>query len=64
MRGPDLKLLVRSLRTRSYEKLSIQKYMDAVVPRQEGEVVGFSSQKEFDFGKKPYRKVQSDKDDL
>lgn len=35
MRGPDLKKLVRSLRTKSYEKLPIRKHLDTLIQKSE-----------------------------
>lgn len=57
MRGPDLKKLVRSLRTKSYEKLSIRRYLLALERGQAGQTGVISSQEEPDSGQEPHGEV-------
>ena len=59
MRGPDLKKLVRSLRTKSYEKLSIRRYLAAFERGQAGQTGVISSQEELDSGQKPHGEVNN-----
>jgi hypothetical protein len=60
MRGPNLRKLVRSLRTKSYEKLSIQKYLSPIPPGEEGAAGGISSEQESTDRKKSYREIEPD----
>lgn len=57
MRGPDLKKLVRSLRTKSYEKLSIRRYLVALERGQAGQTSVISSQEEPDSGQESHGEV-------
>ena len=57
MRGPDLKKLVRSLRTKSYEKLSIRRYLVALERGQAGQTGVISSQEEPNSGSKSHGEV-------
>lgn len=60
MRGPDLKKLVRSLRTKSYEKLPIRKYLVTLAQRSESSVDTVPSKQEFGSRKEPHGKVEPD----
>ena len=64
MRGPELRFLVRSLRTKNYEKLSIRKHMAALAPRQEGEARELPPPKKPFEGKEPYWQDESDSEHL
>lgn len=60
MRGPDLRRLVRSLRTKSYEKLQIRKHLAAITPRAASAESDISSKKESDPGPKPHGQIDGD----
>lgn len=60
MRGPELRLLVRSLRTKNYEKLSIRKHLAALAPRQEGETRGLPPEEKPVEGEEPHWQDESD----
>jgi len=60
MRGPELARLVRSLRTKSYEKLQVQKHMDALRKRAAREVGELQSEKDVVGGDEPHRQVEPD----
>ena len=62
MRGPDLRKLVRSLRTKSYEKLSIRKHLAALAPRSTSQSGGVPPEEKSDRGEEPHREVERDKD--
>lgn len=61
MNGPDLRRLIRSLRTKSYDKIQIQKYYIAFSERRKSEEGGLSSEEEFDNWKESHRKVDNNK---
>lgn len=58
MRGPNLRKLIRSLRTKSYEKLSLRKYLDALPARPASPASGVPREQEPDLGSKPHREVE------
>lgn len=64
MRGPELRLLVRSLRTKNYEKLPLRKHLAPLASRQESAARQFSPEEELIEGKEPHRQDQSDKEPL
>lgn len=64
MRGPELRLLVRSLRTKNYEKLPIRKHLVALASRQEGEARELSPEEEFAEGKESHGKDEPNSEPL
>ncbi|GAN97725.1 hypothetical protein Geu3261_0238_002 [Komagataeibacter europaeus NBRC 3261] len=60
MRGPELVRLVRSLRTKSYEKLQIQKHMVALGKRAAGQDRELQSQENALSRDEPHRQIESD----
>lgn len=61
MRGPNLRKLVRSLRTKSYEKLSIRKHLAALSKGSAWALLEISQTQEFDPGQKSHRQIKFDK---
>ena len=64
MPQPNLRMLIRSLRTRAYEKLEIQKYAAFVGARKESSHRAVPSQQELDFRVESRRKIDADEADL
>ena len=60
MRGPDLKKLVRSLRTKSYEKLPIRKHLATLAQRSESSGDSVPSTQKFDRRQEPHGEVEPD----
>lgn len=60
MRGPELRLLVRSLRTNHHEKLSIRKHLASLTSRQESEAHKISPENESPLGEEPHGQNESD----
>jgi len=61
MRGPNLIKLIRSLRTKSYEKLYIQKHLALLASRPSGEIDRVSSVQELDSRIESHREIEPDK---
>src|ERR1017187_2177319 len=61
---PNLRMLVRSLRTKQYEKLEIQKLAAPVGAGTKSPHSAVPSQTELDFGNEPHGEVHPDKTDL
>ncbi len=64
MRGPNFRKLIRSLRTKSYEKLHIRQLMDTVSQRASSEVRDIQPSEEFDIRKKSHGQIEHDQDPL
>ena len=64
MPQPNLRILIRSLRTRSYEKLEIQKFAAPLRTREEGPQNRLPSQQKLDFGDEPRREIDNRKADI
>ncbi len=64
MRGPELRFLVRSLRTKNYEKLPIRKHLAALASRQEGEARELPPEEEFVEGEESHGQDESDSQSL
>lgn len=60
MRGPELRLLVRSLRTKNYEKLPIRKHLAALASRQESKARQLPPEEESVEGEEPHGQDESD----
>jgi len=58
MPQPDFRKLLRSLSTKSYEKLPLRKHMATLASRQEGEKGRLSSPQELGAGNEPHREVK------
>lgn len=60
MRGPNLIRLVRSLRTKSYDRLYIRKYLDVLTKRSKRKDGEVPSEKEPNRGIEPHREIEPD----
>lgn len=60
MRGPELRLLIRSLRTKDYASIPIQKHMAALSLRKESEACTIPSKQESACGEESYGQDNSD----
>ena len=64
MPQPNLRMLIRSLRTRAYENLEIQKYAASVGARKESSCRTVPSQQKLDFRVESRRKVNANEADI
>jgi len=64
MPQPNLRILIRSLRTKAYEKLEIQQYRAPLGEGPKGTEDRVPSQQEFDFGNEPCREINVDEADI
>ena len=60
MRGPNLVKLIRSLRTKSYEKLQIRKHLSSITSREEGTVRDISPKQKSSHRKESHGEIKSD----
>ncbi len=58
MPQPDFRKLLRSLSTKSYEKLPIRKYLAVVSSRQKGQKGGLPSSQESSAGNESYGEIK------
>ena len=60
MRGPNLIKLIRSLRTKSYEKLQIQKHLSSITSREKGADRDISPEQKSSDRKESHGEIESD----